>query len=105
MGGGDWIYEGLDEPTSIRVNIDCGHTHGTQIDDGVDVKDNASGVRLRRGSLERLFQFGIGWWDCITTGEAKQSVKLLADIVDYLTKLPARVASAAAETTSESQAR
>jgi hypothetical protein len=105
MGGGDWTYESLGETGSIRVNIDYGHTHGTQIDYEVDVKDNASGIRLRRGSLERLVHFGSGRWDWITSGEAEKSVKLLADIVGYLTKLPARVASAAAETTSESQAR
>ncbi|MGI8906813.1 MAG: hypothetical protein ACR2IE_10020 [Candidatus Sumerlaeaceae bacterium] len=90
LGGGDWEYRTSEgEASPVVVKIDFGGTWCQQLRYEIDL--HRPGWQLYRLNYERLFGFGSGDWDYITEETAPQAINLLAELVEYVRRLPERM--------------
>jgi hypothetical protein len=99
LGGGNWVYRRPGEESSFEVAIDYGSRFGAQLRYSVYLTKRRPGDFPSQLCFESIMGAGFGDWDFITEATADQDITLLADLVEHVVGIPARLAKMAPEST------
>ncbi len=92
IGSETWLYEGMLAGSSLRVLIRySGRMGRRQLDYQVAVRSQQRALAAPNLCYESILGVGFGRWDYLTKENADRSVDLLAELVEYVARVPGRL--------------